>query len=191
MDNYVETVINPIPQKRTQTLERLRVKYNEHEEYRKNYKELLSSSKYGLDRYRQLIKEEEAKIDSLQKRIDDLDEGSSDIVLVTFTTKPVKSVDTKVRLARIGMDSIKWIALLSIVTLILFYGGKLLQFILDWFGVGSKVKGYNYRGYYNGYYSRYGRDSGKKGKRKVKRVYKDKVTTDTDNNNEDGSDSNN
>ncbi|MBN2830175.1 MAG: hypothetical protein JXR56_07640 [Candidatus Cloacimonetes bacterium] len=182
VDNYVEAVINPIPQKRAQTLERLREKFKEHEDYRKSYKNLLSSSKYGLDRYRQLIKEEDAKIDSLQKRIDDLDEGSYDIVMVTYTTKPAKSVDAKVRITRIVTNTIFNIAFLSIVTLIIFYGGKLIQYFLDWFGVGSKSKGYNYKGYYNGYYSRYGRDSHKKGKRKVKRIYKDKMTTDPNEN---------
>ncbi len=169
-------VINPIPKKRAQTLQRLRKRYKEHEEARANFKEKLVTSQYGLDKYKSLVKEEEVKLDSLQKRIDDLDEGTYDIIMVTFLTRPGKSVGTKIRLTKMAIDTVFHIAALSILLIIGFYGGKLLNIFLDWFGVGSKVKGYNYRGY-NGYYSRYA-SKPNKGKRKVKRVYKDKVTSD-------------
>ena len=191
--NYTEAVINQIPHKRVQTLDRLREKYQEHSEDRAKFRATLTNAKYGFDTYRSLIKEEDVKLDSLLKRIDDLEEGSSDLVMVTFTTKPAKSVGTKVRLTNIAIETIKFIAILSIITIILFYGSKLLNRFLNWFGVGSISKGYNYRGYYNSSYGRYGRYGGKdkKGKRKVKRVYKDKVTTDPDKSDEEEQDSDN
>ncbi len=177
-------IVNAIPKQKAQTLQRLRKRFKEHEEARANFKNKLISSQYGLDKYKELVKDEEVKLDSLQRRIDDLDEGTYDIIMVTFMKKMAEKVGTKTRVTKMIIDTIFNIAALSILIIVLFYGGKLLNMFLDWFGVGSKNKGYNYRGYYNGYYSK--PDSKKnKGKRKVKRIYKDKVASDSDKKQED------
>lgn len=70
---------------------------------------------------------------------------------------------------------------LSLIVLVLYFGTKLLTYLLAMmgikgFGVGGVLQNYSYKSY-SSYTGRYGYGYGGKKDRKVKRIYKDKRTT--------------
>ena len=123
------------------------------------------------------IREAELTLDNLKK-------NESTLVYLTMVpiVKSNKGLDV---VKQLGLNFAKWAAILFISVILVYYGTKLLMYLLSLMGVkglgmggvGSSYQygGYSrYGGYANRYYSRYGYHGGK---RKVKRIYKDKAGT--------------
>jgi hypothetical protein len=111
----------------------------------------------------------------------------SEHTLVYVTVLPAvkgnRSMDT---LKKFALNFGKWLGFLFIGVVLVYYGTRLLMYLLSMMGVkGLGVGGVGgtytyggYGGYANKYYSRYGGRYGYGGsRRKIKRVYKDKPST--------------
>lgn len=111
---------------------------------------------------------------------------TADSYLVYVTTKPVVKGSGVVTLTReLGLIFGKWLAIFFMALVLIYYGTKLLMYLLSLMGVrglgaGGVGGSYQYGGYTsyaNRYYSR-GAYGG--ARRKVKRIYKDKKSQDED-----------
>lgn len=126
------------------------------------------------------------QIEITQDRVQRLEASGS--TLVYLVIRPSTSGQSPVDLAKYGvMNFILALAILCLATLVLYFGTKLLTFLLalmgvKGFGLGGALQNYTYRSYSN-YTGRYGYGYGGKN-RKVKRIYKDKRSTPTEDDND-------
>lgn len=127
-----------------------------------------------------------SKISQTTLRLDNLRTANSYLVYVTL--KPLVRSNTLISMAKtMAVTFLKWLGIFFIGMVLVYYGTKLLMWLLGMLGikgisasgVGSSYQYGGYGNYANKYYSRYGYGGSH---RKVKRVYKDKRTTDTEEN---------
>lgn len=122
-----------------------------------------------------------ALIHQSRSNLDRLDESQN--VLLYITLSPVKSGSGSLGSAKLMLITfLKWLGILTLGTILVYFGTRVLMFILALMGIkgiggdgpgGSYTYGNTYSNY-AGYSSGYDRKSGK---RKVKRVYKDKQSS--------------
>jgi len=127
-----------------------------------------------------------SRISYTKSRLDNINTASSYLVYITL--KPtVKSNTVITSVKTMGITFLKWLAIFFVGMVLVYYGTKLLMWLLGMMGVkgisaggvGSSYQYGGYGNYANKYYSRYGYGGSH---RKVKRVYKDKRTTESDEN---------
>jgi hypothetical protein len=113
-----------------------------------------------------------------------------DNVLLYLTLRPQqRSIGWLSIIIGFAKSFLMWLLILTIGTILVYYGTRLLMYFLSLLGVrgpGGAIGGsYNYGGY--GGYSGYSRYSSRYGgsKRKVKRIYKDKDSSSTQKDDED------
>ncbi len=125
-----------------------------------------------------------AKIRDTNAKLENL--KTTESYLVYATLRPtVKSNSMISSIKTMGVTFLKWLVIFFVGMVLVYYGTKLLMLLLGMMGVkgisaggvGSSYQYGGYGNYANKYYSRYGYGGSH---RKVKRVYKDKRTTDTE-----------
>jgi hypothetical protein len=127
-----------------------------------------------------------AKIRDTKAKLENL--KTTESYLVYATLKPIVKSNTLISSVKtMGITFLKWLAIFFVGMVLVYYGTKLLMWLLGMMGVkgisaggvGSSYQYGGYGNYANKYYSRYGYGGSH---RKVKRVYKDKRTTETEEN---------
>lgn len=121
-----------------------------------------------------------------EQTLANLQDSESTLVYVTLVPA-IRSNQTMTLLKTFALNFGKWLVFMFIAVVLIYYGTKLLMYLLSMMGVkglgmggvGSSYQygGYRgYGGYANKYYSRYGGYGYGGSRRKIKRVYKDKTT---------------
>ncbi len=103
------------------------------------------------------------------------------VLLYTIVTTSIRQSSPISTIKRFVLSFLRYLGILFISTVMIYYGAKLLMFLLNLLGVKDLgiLSGYGYGGY-GGYKNYSGRYSGYSygNRRKVKRVYKNKPTSD-------------
>ena len=130
----------------------------------------------------QLIRESGHKLDKLREE---------DNVLLYITLKPIQASNHWLSTVKtLSAMFIFWLGIFAVAFILIYFGTKLLMYLLAALGVkGINTSGLGGSYYYNGSYSSYGRYNSRYGsnssKRKVKRIYKDKSDSSGDKDNTD------
>ncbi|HQQ68071.1 MAG TPA: hypothetical protein PLX77_04510 [Candidatus Cloacimonadota bacterium] len=119
-----------------------------------------------------LIQQTRSKLDKLSESKD---------VLLYITLSPAKGGTSFIEIMKSGaVLFLKWLGIFTVAAILVYFGVKLLMYILSLMGVkGINVGGtgpYSYGGSYSNY-DRYSSQYGYGNKRKVKRIYKDKSSS--------------
>lgn len=114
------------------------------------------------------------------------------VLLYTIVTTSVSQSSPLSMVKRFVLSFLRHLGILFISTVMIYYGAKLLMFLLKLMGIKDlgTLTGYGY-GSYGGYKNYSGRYSGYSygSRRKVKRVYKNKPTSDSSESDEEGNNS--
>ncbi|MCB5229621.1 MAG: hypothetical protein GX122_03960 [Candidatus Cloacimonetes bacterium] len=148
--------------------------------YRKDLAEL-EKIRIPSDQEQRRKRELNHEIEQTQQRIDILKQGDNYLVFVSV--EPIAKGNTYYETGRtLIINYLINLGLCFIAVILIYYGTRLLVYLLalmgvkgfGFSGVGSGYQYGSYSGYSNRYYSSYGRN---RGKRKIKRVYKDQPST--------------